>query len=99
MISRRFCGSRYVRAQFWILSATARLSGAATARGLTGWQYWQIGVYAGFPGMLIGSVVAALELPVLTYGRTYALALVIYWLPAALACSKDNGRGGHHPAA
>ena len=77
-----------------LFSGVARLSGAATARGLTGWQYWKIGVYAGFPGMLIGSVVEALELPVLSYLVTYALTLVIYWLPAALACSKDRDGGG-----
>ena len=77
----------------------SRISGAAQLRGLTGWEYWRIGIYAGFPGMLIGSVVEALALPVLSYGITYALALVIYWLPAALACSKDNDNGGRRPAA
>lgn len=77
-----------------VFAVVARLSGAATARGLTGWQYWQIGVYAGFPGMLIGSVAAALELPILSYGFAYALALVIYWLPAALACSRREDGGG-----
>ena len=82
-----------------LFSGVARLSGAATARGLTGWQYWKIGVYAGFPGMLIGSVVEALELPVLGYLVTYALTLVIYWLPAALACSRDREDGGGRSAA
>ena len=67
----------------------ARLTGAATARGLTGWKYWQIGVYAGFPGMLIASVIAAFDLfP--GYNVAYMLALVIYWLPAAVACSRDR---------
>lgn len=78
-----------------VFAGLARLTGTATARGLTGWQYWQIGVYAGFPGMLIGSIVEALELPFLSFGLAYSLALVIYWLPAALACSdgqrNDNG--------
>lgn len=81
----------------------ARLTGTATARGLTGWQYWQIGVYAGFPGMLIASVIdmlglstiKLLDFPVTAYTTVYSLALVIYWLPAALACSdgqrNDNG--------
>ncbi len=82
-----------------ICAGVAKLSGAATARGLTGWQYWQVGVYAGFPGMLIGSVAAALELPILSYGIAYALALVIYWLPAALACSRDHENGGGAPTA
>jgi len=74
----------------------ARLTGAATARGLSGWQYWQVGVYAGFPGMLIGCAVEVLDVPILTYGIAYSLALVIYWLPAALACSRDrqNDAGG-----
>ena len=83
-----------------LFAGLARLTGAATARGLTGWQYWLIGVYAGFPGMLIGSVVEALELPLLSYNLAYSLALVIYWLPAALACSRDRlDDGGRPPVA
>ena len=74
-----------------LFALLARVTGAATARGLAGWQYWQVGVYAGFPGMLIGTAAAALELPVLSYGTAYVLALVIYWLPAAAACSTDDG--------
>ena len=71
----------------------ARLTGAATARGLTGWQYWQVGIYAGFPGMLIGGIIAILDLfP--GYNIAYSLALIIYWLPAALACSKEHRDGG-----
>ena len=67
----------------------ARLTGVSTARGLTGWKYWQIGVYAGFPGMLIATVIAAFDLfP--GYGIAYMLALAIYWLPAAVACERDR---------
>ena len=75
----------------------ARLTGAATARGLTGWQYWKVGVYAGFPGMLIGCVVEILDLPILSYGFAYALALVIYWLPAALACANGSQEDAGDP--
>ena len=82
-----------------VFAGLARLTGAATARGLTGWQYWQVGVYAGFPGMLIGSVVEALELPLLSYSLAYSLALVIYWLPAALACSRDRREDDGRPPA
>ena len=45
------------------------------------------------------AVAAALELPILTYGIAYALALVIYWLPAALACSRESEDGGGAPTA
>lgn len=69
-------------------AAISRLTGAARIRGLSGWEYWRIGVYAGFPGMLIGAAAEALELPFLHYGLVYSLALVVYWLPAALACTE-----------
>ena len=72
----------------------SRLTGAAALRGLTGWAYWRVGVYAGFPGMLIGGVCEALELPYVSYGIIYATALVLYWLPASLACVDDGGEAG-----
>lgn len=76
----------------------ARLTGVAKARGLTGWKYWQIGVYAGFPGMLIATVIAAFDLfP--GYGVAYMLALAIYWLPAAVACERSDDRTPPPPAA
>lgn len=64
----------------------SRFTGAAALRGIGGWEYWKIGVYAGFPGMLIGAAAEALELPYIAYGVVYSLALVIYWLPASIAC-------------
>lgn len=67
----------------------SRLTGAAALRGLDGWEYWKVGVYAGFPGMLVGGVAEALDLPYLAYGVVYSLALVIYWLPASLACAES----------
>jgi hypothetical protein len=72
-----------------VFAIFSRISGAARLRGLTGLEYWRIGVYAGFPGMLIGAVAEALDLPFLTYMMVYVPALVIYWLPAALACSAE----------
>ncbi len=72
----------------------SRFTGAAALRGLTGWAYWRVGVYAGFPGMLIGGVCEALELPYVSYGIIYATALVLYWLPASLACVDDGGEAG-----
>ena len=76
----------------------SRLTGAAALRGLNGWDYWKIGVYAGFPGMLIGSAVEALDLPFLSYGVIYSLALVIYWVPASISASGDApGSAGGAP--
>ena len=66
----------------------SRMTGAARIRGLSGWEYWRVGVYAGFPGMLIGAVAEALDLPFLHYGIVYSLALVVYWLPAVMACAE-----------
>ena len=76
----------------------ARLTGTTKARGLSGWKYWQIGVYAGFPGMLIGTVIAGLDLfP--GYNIAYMLALAIYWLPAAVACDREADRTPPPPTA
>ncbi len=77
----------------------SRLTGAARIRGLSGWEYWRIGVYAGFPGMIIGAVAEALDLPFLHYGLVYSLALVVYWLPAVMACSETPAapRGDEPP--
>ena len=69
------------------------ITGAAVLRGLTGPEYWRIGVYAGFPGLLIGGVCEALRVPYVTYGIIYATALVIYWLPASLACGREDDGG------
>ena len=71
----------------------SRFTGAAALRGLTAGAYWRIGVYAGFPGMLIGGLCEWLRLPYLSYGIVYSAALVLYWLPASLACI-DGGGGG-----
>ena len=75
----------------------SRLTGASRVRGMTGWEYWRIGVYAGFPGMLIGAVSEALDLPFLRYGLVYSLALVVYWLPAVLACSGEDKPPANDP--
>lgn len=81
-----------------LFAGLSRLTGATKARNLSSWEYWKIGVYAGFPGMIIGSVATALKLPWLTYNIAYMLSLVVYWLPAALACSPEaNERDGAAP--
>ena len=84
-------------AGFTLLS---RLTGAAAQRGLTAGAYWRVGVYAGFPGMLIGGLCVALQLPYVGshYGIIYAVALVIYWLPASLACTGEGEPGSRHDA-
>ena len=75
-------------------SLISRLTGAAALRGIGGAEYWKIGVYAGFPGMLVGAVAEALDLPYVSYGIVYSLALVVYWLPASLACTEDRSEDG-----
>lgn len=80
-----------------LFSLVSRLTGAAALRGLGGAEYWKIGVYAGFPGMLVGAVAEALDLPYLSYGIVYSLALVVYWLPASLACTEERSGDGDAP--
>ena len=44
--------------------------------------------------MLIGAAAEALDLPFLSYMIVYVPALIVYWLPAALACAPAPESGG-----
>ncbi|MCQ2377591.1 MAG: hypothetical protein MJ016_00060 [Victivallaceae bacterium] len=42
--------------------------------------FWKSGIYAGFPGMLIGGCFPLLELPFFNYAQVYFFALLVYWM-------------------
>ena len=43
-------------------------------------QFWKIGIYAGFPAMLVASAFPALDLPLFSFSTVYMAGLLIYWL-------------------
>lgn len=43
-------------------------------------EFWKIGVYAGFPAMLVASAFPALDLPLFSFSTVYMAGLLIYWL-------------------
>lgn len=52
-------------------------------------EYWKIGIYAGFPAMLVASAFPAFDLPFLTYSTVYMIGLVVYWMFAAARVSAE----------
>ena len=52
-------------------------------------EYWKIGIYAGFPAMLVASAFPIFDLPFLTYPTVYMIGLVTYWMIAAARVSAD----------
>ena len=58
------------------------LTGARQLRVLRFRELFIIAVYAGFPAMLVASVFAAFELPLLNFGSAYVIGMVLYMLTA-----------------
>ena len=56
------------------------LTGARQLRVLRFRDLFTISVYAGFPAMLVASVFAAFELPLLNFGSAYVIGMVLYML-------------------
>ena len=57
--------------------------GGARRMPITLREYWKIGVYAGFPAMLVAAAFPAFDLPFLTYPTVYMIGLMLYWMIAA----------------
>ncbi len=73
---------------------TFRLGGGNRWKAFTLGEFWRIGIYAGFPVMLIASCFPAFELPFLQYGMVYMIGLVIYWLVIASWMERSGIEGG-----
>ena len=56
---------------------------------LTYLEFWKIGIYAGFPAMLVASAFPALALPVFSFSTVYMAGLLIYWLYAASRLERE----------
>jgi len=70
-----------------IFTAVNRLFGGGRGSVLSPGEYWKIGIYAGFPAMLVAAAFPAFDLPFLTYSTVYMIGLVVYWMIAAARVS------------
>lgn len=70
-----------------IFTAVNRLFGGGRGSVLSPVEYWKIGIYAGFPAMLVAAAFPAFDLPFLTYSTVYMIGLVVYWMIAAARVS------------
>lgn len=78
-----------------IFTGMFRLTGGVgRLRNLTGGEFWKIGIYAGFPGMLVASCFPALDLPFLSYGSVFMIGLVFYWLAVVGRIEREKREGG-----
>ena len=53
-------------------------------------EFWKIGLYAGFPAMLVATAFPALALPWFSFGSVFMAGLLIYWLYAAGRIEREN---------
>lgn len=67
-----------------------RLTGRAF-RSMSWGEYWKVGIYAGFPAMLVASFCAAFEVPYLQYNTAYMVGLMIYWMVVAARLERSWG--------
>ena len=52
-------------------------------------EFWKIGVYAGFPAMLVAAAFPALDLPLFSFSTVYMVGLLIYWLYSASRIERE----------
>lgn len=74
-----------------LFTAIFMITGRDRLRTMTLYEFWKIGIYAGYPAMIVGMFFPALDLPFLSYSTVYMLGLVIYWMVAATRLEGQNG--------
>lgn len=71
-----------------------RLTGGRQLRTLSLSEFWRIGIYSGFPVMLVAGCFPALDLPFLRYDTVYMIGLVGYWLVVTGRIERAGTEGG-----
>ncbi len=74
-----------------LFTAVFMITGRDRLRTMTLNEFWKMGIYAGYPAMIVGMFFPALDLPFLSYSTVYMLGLVIYWMVAATRLEGQNG--------
>ena len=78
-----------------IFTVVNRLIGGGTRFSpLSFSEYWKIGIYAGFPAMLVASAFPLFDLPFLSYPTVCMIGLVIYWMIAAARVAAELSLSG-----
>ena len=73
-----------------IFAGVSRLSLGNRKTVLNFAQFWKVGVYAGFPVMLVAGCFPALDLPFFSYSTVFMIGLVIYWMIAATRLERSG---------
>ncbi len=73
-----------------IFAGVSRLSLGGRKTVLNFAQFWKVGVYAGFPVMLVAGCFPAFDLPFFSYSTVFMIGLVIYWMIAAARIERSN---------
>ena len=53
-------------------------------------EFWKIGIYAGFPAMLVATAFPALDLPLFSFSTVYMAGLLIYWLYTTAVIERET---------
>ena len=74
-------------AVFWVavlytslFALVFRFAGGGRLQTLSFGEFWKIGVYTGFPVMLVASCFPAFDLPFFRYSTVFMVGLMVYWL-------------------
>lgn len=73
-----------------IFAGVSRLSLGGRKPVLNFAQFWKVGVYAGFPVMLVAGCFPAFDLPLFSYSTVFMIGLVIYWMIAAARIERSG---------
>lgn len=73
-----------------IFAGVSRLSFGGRRPTLNFAQFWKVGVYAGFPVMLVAGCFPAFDLPFFSYSTVFMIGLVIYWMIAAARIERSS---------
>lgn len=73
-----------------IFAGVSRLSLGGRRPVLNFAQFWKVGVYAGFPVMLVAGCFPAFDLPFFSYSTVFMIGLVIYWMIAAARIERSS---------
>ncbi len=81
-----------------VFTAFSFVFGRSGTLGMNFKQLFVVGMYTGFPGMIIATIYTALDLPALDYQSVFLLSYLIYSFPVFSRLSRNvNGDGEGNP--
>ena len=76
-----------------VFVGVSRLTGAGQLRRLSIREYWKIGIYAGFPALLIAGCFPAFGLPYFSFETVFVVAMLIYWMYVTIHLESSSEKG------